>query len=207
MRTRGGGRAVAAVGPRTDGARSLDSQIEQDGGGDDGYPEGAHRVSDAGFFEKAHRPVGRREPERTPPGKHHRVDPLHGVFGVEQVGLTGPGSGAPDVHPRDRALAGEDYGAAGGQAIELMLADLDAGHRNESGILGKRNTGLAFRRPRTSPVSENDPESEEQQRNRGSAREQNGLDSMRRSRGRDGPLRFGRAARSAPPGGRPPGRD
>ena len=84
-----------------------------------------------------------------------------------------------------------------GQAIELMLADLDAGNRYESGILGKRNTRLALPHPRVCPVSKNDPESEEQQRNRGSAREQNGFDSMRRSRGRDGPLRFTRPAPGA----------
>ncbi len=68
-----------------------------------------------------------------------------------------------------------------------MMANLDAANGNESGIFRRSDTRLAFRRLRISSLRDDDPEGEEQQGYRGSAREQNGLDSIRRRPGKDGP--------------------
>ena len=54
------------------------------------------------------------------------------------------------------------------------MTNLDAANGNESGIFRRSDTRLAFRRLRISSLRDDDPEGEEQQGYRGSAREQNG---------------------------------
>ena len=68
------------------------------------------------------------------------------------------------------------------------MTNLDAANGNESGVLPRSDTRLAFGRLRISSLRDDDPEGEEQQGYRGSAREQNGFDSIRRRPGKDGPL-------------------
>ena len=194
--TRGGGGPVAAVGARTDGPRTLHSEIEQDRGRDDRHPERPHRIADPGLFQESHRSVGGREAERAAPGQDHGVHALHGVLGIEQIRLAGSGSGTPDVNPGNRALPGQDYGAAGGEAVQFVVAHLDAGNRHESGIGGRKDDLPAFGFPRVAAKRDDGPESEEQQ-GWGSPKEQNGLDSIRRRSRRRRPPAAVRSARDA----------
>ena len=108
-------------------------------------------------------PSAAARPKALPPDEDHRVHALHGVLGIEQIGLAGPGSGTPDVHPGNRPLPGQDHRAAGGEAVQLMVADLDAGNGNESGIVARRDDGLPTGLRRRPGKSDDDPESEEQQ--------------------------------------------
>src|SRR3546814_296379 len=90
----------------------------------------SHREAEAVGEESLHDTVDAGQAECRTPAEHDRLDPLHEVARVEQVGLPRAGTAATYVDAGDGALGrGEDDGGAAEPALvgAFGLADADAG--------------------------------------------------------------------------------
>jgi hypothetical protein len=131
----GGGCVVgglAEAGVRVVGEATAAAQVEDHRAGDDRhhFTRTAHRDADAIPQQSPGHPVGGREPEGGAAAEDERVDPLHEVLWVEQVGLAGAGAAAADVDTTDRSLRRSEHdGRAGQPAVTnpLGLTDPDPG--------------------------------------------------------------------------------
>src|SRR5262249_24235611 len=92
------------------------------------------------LFQIAHHSRSGVESERAATRQDDRMDLLHGVDRVEQVGLARARSGAANINSADRALFAQDHRAAGRAARIGKMADFDSGDIGDRAafILGDR---------------------------------------------------------------------
>src|SRR5204863_8189596 len=111
-----------------------DAEVEQDRGRYDRYVRGAGGPADVVLLEPAYGARGGLEAECAAACEDDRVDSVHQVQRVEQVGFARAGRAAALRDAADGVAVHEDRRAPGGTLGERVVADPDAFDRGEADL-------------------------------------------------------------------------